>query len=113
LNLFVNTILIIRHTGFIPASYGDLVTYEINQDKNPYVTHNEAAGQDDSGNYEVKDGSLGRIYEVVKSGKHFFAVLDEKIIAANFSSGRSKNDISFGINSDIDNSGKEREIMGR
>lgn len=102
------------------ASYGDLVTFEIDKTNQGYTLSNETTSQTETGNYDVLDanayggsGLFEGIYQVVANNDTFFAVeLDDKIIAANFPSGNPSNDISFGVSSEISNVGKESQIAG-
>lgn len=96
------------------ASYGDLVTFSIDQDNQSYVLTNETTGNTETGNYEVSTDSLFRgVYKVEANTETFFGIeLDDKLVTANFPSGNSNNDISFGVSSEIDNSGKLNQIAG-
>ncbi|KAA3645157.1 MAG: hypothetical protein DWP98_11620 [Bacteroidetes bacterium] len=115
-----NSTSINKYSG--SASYGDLVTFSIDKSNNTYTLNNETFANTESGSFEVLSdtvfgGVYGNIfegiYQVVANNDTFFAVeLDDKIIAANFPSGNSNNDISFGVSSEIDNSGRQSEIAG-
>ena len=95
------------------ASYGDLMTFEINQSKKTYKLHNETTGKSESGSYVVNESKAKGLYAAKAGGESFYAVeLDDKIIASNFPSGNSANQISFGVSSEIDNTGKEALIAG-
>jgi len=95
------------------GSKGDLITFSINQTNKTYSVHNETTGNDDNGTYTVKTGDLNNIYEVTASGETFFAVeLSDKIIAANFPTGNSENDISFGVSSSLSYLNNSANIIG-
>ena len=96
------------------ASYGDLVTFSIDQSNQTYVLSNETTGNTETGNYQVStDSTFKGIYMVDAGGSNFFGIeLDDKIVTANFPSGNASNDISFGVSSEIDNSGRLNEIAG-
>ncbi len=96
------------------ATYGDLVTFSINKTEGSYTLNNETTGQTESGNYTVStDTYFKGVYQVSAGGNTFFGIeLDDKIVTANFPSGNSSNDLSFGVSSEIDNSGRLNEIAG-
>ncbi|QNL21783.1 hypothetical protein HZR84_07485 [Hyphobacterium sp. CCMP332] len=96
------------------ASYGDLVTFSIDQVNQSYVLDNETTGETESGNYDVMSlNGLEGVYKVSADGSNFFGVeLDDKIVVGNFPSGNAQNDISFGVSSEIDNSTRLNEIAG-
>ncbi len=95
------------------ASYGDLVTFEIDKTSKTYEVNNHTTGQNDNGTYTIMDGVLSGIYKVAAGNNKFYAVeLDDKVIAANFPTGNAENNISFGISSTINNVGKESQIVG-
>ncbi len=95
------------------ASYGDLVTFEINQTQHAYSVHNETTGLNENGSYSIMDGELNGVYKVTNATATFYAVeLAGKIIAANFPTGRAENNMSFGVSSSINNVGNENNIAG-
>ena len=95
------------------ASYGDLVTFEINQTQHTYSVHNETTGLNENGAYSLMNGELNGIYKITNTTSTFYAVeLTDKIIAANFPTGRPDNNISFGVSSSINNVGNEANIAG-
>lgn len=104
----------IKNTYSGSASHGDLMTFEINQSKKTYQLDNETTGRTETGSYTVNSlGNTNGLYTAKAGGESFFAVeLDDKIIACNFPSGNASNEISFGVSSEIDNSGKESELAG-
>lgn len=95
------------------ASYGDLVTFEINQTQHTYSVHNETTGLNENGSYSIMNGELNGIYKITNATSSFYAVeLADKIIAANFPTGRTENNMSFGVSSSINNIGNESNIAG-
>lgn len=95
------------------ASYGDLVTFEINQTQHAYSVHNETTGLNENGSYSIMDGELNGVYKITNATATFYAVeLAGKIIAANFPTGRAENNMSFGVSSSINNVGNENNIAG-
>ncbi len=86
------------------GSYGDLITFNVNQIDQTYMVTNETTGLKDQGSYEVLEGEFSGIYKIKVNESTFYAVeLSDKIIAANFPTGNTNNDISFGISKTIDN----------
>lgn len=96
------------------ASEGDVVTFSIDQDNLAYSYTNETTGSSGSGSYTVMDDNrFEGIYQVATGSDYFYAVeLDNKILAANFNTGNATNEISFGISSAFDNTGKTDQIAG-
>lgn len=96
------------------ASYGDLVTFSIDKNNGTYTLVNETTNQTENGSFTVStDTYFQGIYQVDAGGSTFFGIeLDDKIVTANFPSGNSQNDISFGVSSEIDNSGRLNQIAG-
>ena len=86
------------------GSYGDVITYEIDEDNNSYSYTNETTGQSDSGTFTASSNSnLPGVYEVSIGGDLFYAVeLAEKVFATSLPSGRAENKLCFGISSDLD-----------
>jgi hypothetical protein len=103
----------IKNTYAGSGAYGDLVTFDINQTYKSYTTHNETTNQLSSGNYTILDGQLQGIYKVTAASNTFFAVeLNNKFLAANFPTGNTKNNLSMGISSKIDNTNNMTNIAG-
>ncbi len=96
------------------GSHGDLLTFEINKTDQSYVLYNETTSQTATGSYNIlADNNLSGIYHVNSGGLNFFGVeLDDKIIAGNFPSGNTQNEITFGVSSEIDNSANTNSIAG-
>ena len=95
------------------GSKGDLITFSINQTDKTYTVHNETTGNDDNGVYTVKTGNFNGIYEVTANNETFFAVeLSDKVLAANFPTGNSENDISFGVSSSLSYLNNSANIIG-
>jgi len=95
------------------ASFGDLVTFSINRTTKSYAVHNETTSTNESGVYTDLTTTFSGVKSIVVGTNHFYAVeLTDKIIAANFPTGRAENNISFGVSSAIDNSGRVSEIAG-
>lgn len=96
------------------ASHGDLMTFEINQSNKTYTLYNETFKKTETGSYVVKEsGNFNGLYEAKAGGESFYAVeLDDKVIASNFPSGNASNEISFGVSSELDNTGKESQVAG-
>ena len=96
------------------GSHGDLLTFEINKTDQSYVLYNETTSQSATGSYGVLSSSnLDGIYHINTGGTDFFGVeLDDKIVAGNFPSGNTQNNITFGVSSEIDNSAHINDIAG-
>jgi len=95
------------------GSYGDLVTFDINQTTKSYTTRNETTGQSSSGTYTLLGENLQGIYKITSNQKTYFAVeLNDKFLAANFPTGNPQNNLSVGITSEIDNSNNMTNIAG-
>ncbi len=96
------------------ASAGDIVTFSINPSDNTYRVENSTTGRTETGSYTVMaSDELSGIKKVTSGSKSFFAVeLTDKVIAANFPTGNDNNDISFGVSSAFDNTGKESSFAG-
>lgn len=87
------------------ATYGDLVTFSINNTDLTYSLYNETTSQTESGSYSVMDSEFSGVYEITAGSTNFYGVeLGDKIVVGNFPSGNSNNDLSFGVSSEIDNS---------
>lgn len=96
------------------ASHGDLITIEIKDSDNSFEIYNETTGESSTGNYEDMSGNdVEGILMFDNGTEKFFTIeLDDKVIASTFPSGNAQNDISFGVTSEIDNTGKESLIAG-
>lgn len=95
------------------ASFGDLVTFSIDRTNKTYAVHNETTGTNESGVYTDLTTTFSGVKSIVVGTTHFYAVeLTDKIVAANFPTGRQENNISFGVSSEIDNSTRVNEIAG-
>lgn len=95
------------------GSKGDLITFSMNHTNKTYTVHNETTGNDDNGTYTVKTGSFNNIYQVTVHNETFFAVeLSDKVLAANFPTGNSENDISFGVSSSLSYLNNSTNIIG-
>lgn len=100
-----------RYAG--SAAAGDLVTFNINETDHTYVVVNETTGQSQTGAYTVMSNELAGMYQIAGGGATFYAVeLQKQILAANFPTGNPTNTISFGVSSDLDNTGKTAMIAG-
>ncbi len=64
------------------GSYGDVITYQIDEDNNTYSYINETTGESDSGTYTSSSvQNLNGVYEISIASDKFYAVeLDDKII---------------------------------
>ncbi|MFW6134237.1 MAG: hypothetical protein ACOC5R_01515 [Elusimicrobiota bacterium] len=103
----------VKYTYSGSASAGDLVVFTVDQTNQTYETENITTGQTDTGSYSVLSGNLTGVKEVNVGSDYFFAVeLDDKIIAANFPTGNNDNELSYGVSSAIDNTGKVDQIEG-
>lgn len=95
------------------GSKGDLITFGINQTDKTYTVHNETTGNDGNGTYIVQTGNFNNIYKVTANSETFFAVeLSDKVLAANFPTGNSQNDISFGVSSSLSYLNNITNIVG-
>ena len=96
------------------GSHGDLLTFEINKTDQSYTLYNETTSQTETGSYGILSGNnLDGVYHISSGNSNFFGVeLDDKIIAGNFPSGNTQNDITFGVSSEIDNSNRLNDIAG-
>ena len=80
------------------ASYGDVVTFDIDPVARTYTVHNETTGASASGSYAVQPNELAGIYKVVVGTDTFYAVeLTDRLLAANFPTGNPGNTLSFGL----------------
>jgi len=86
------------------GSYGDVITYSIDENNNTYSYTNETTGQSDSGTFTTSSNTnLTGVYEVSIGGENFYAVeLAEKVFATSLPSGRAENKLCFGISADLD-----------
>jgi hypothetical protein len=105
--------VVVKNTYSGSGSYGDLVTFEINQTDHTYSIYNESTGQSSSGTYTIQTGQLQGVYRINIGGNSFFSVeLSDKFLAANFPTGNPLNNLSFGISSEIDNTNNMANIAG-
>lgn len=86
----------------VAASYGDIISYELNNTSKTYTYSNETTGQSGSGSYVVSSNSnLTGIYEISSGGNTYYAIeLAKKIMATTVPSGRTENKLCFGITAD-------------
>lgn len=95
------------------ASYGDLITFDINQTTGTYNIYNQTTGVSSGGNYTVMPGNFSGIYQINAGSYSCYAVeLNDRILAANFPTGNPGNNISYGISQAINNVGNESNIAG-
>jgi len=101
-----------RYSG--SASYGDLITFQLDKQNSRFSIFNETTNQSESGTFTTRTDSLfSGVYQVIAAGDTFFGIeLDDKIAVANFPSGNNQNDIVFGVSSEIDNTGKINQMVG-
>ncbi|MBN1188010.1 MAG: hypothetical protein JXB49_37390 [Bacteroidales bacterium] len=92
---------------------GDLITFAINQTQKTYTVHNETTNTDNEGTYSVMSGNFNGIYKVTANSGTFFAVeVADEILAANFPTGNSDNNISFGVSSSLSYLNNSTNITG-
>ncbi len=96
------------------AAHGDLVVFEVDEVGQTYTIYNETTGTQASGSYSLSTvPQLQGVWEVSNGTETSFAVnLPGTLIAANFDTGRLENNISFGVNAELDNTGKVALIQG-
>lgn len=92
---------LVYNTYMGSASYGDLVTFELDKEELTYVLNNETTDQSEEGTFKVLDQDLAGLYHLESGTEDYFAVeLSEKIAVSTFPSGRSQNDLIFGVTSE-------------
>ncbi len=86
------------------ASYGDVITYEVDEGNKTYKYHNETTNQTDSGTFVVStDAATEGVYKISIGSDNFYAVeLEDKIFATSLPSGRVDNLLSVSISSELD-----------
>jgi len=96
------------------ATYGDLITFAINTDDQTYELYNETTDATEKGSYSIiSEAEVDGLYHMSAGGDDFFGLeLDDKIVVGNFPSGRSSNELTFGVTSEVDNSTYESQIPG-
>ena len=95
------------------ASYGDVVTFDIEPNGHTYKTHNETTGASTSGSYTILANELAGIYKVLVGTDKFYAVeLSDRLMAANFPTGNTGNTISFGLTAEASLAGWQTHFVG-
>ncbi len=87
------------------GSYGDVITYEVDEEANTYKYNNETTGQSDSGTFTYStDENLSAVYEVTLNGSEtYYAIeLADEAFATSLPSGRADNALCFSISNEID-----------
>jgi hypothetical protein len=88
----------------LTGSYGDLITYTIDEINLTYSYVNETTGATGSGTYFMSaDPNLSGVYEISSGGETFYTILlADKFMVTSVPSGRPENKLCFGVSSDLD-----------
>ncbi len=99
------------------GSYGDLISFKIDQTNKKYHFFNETNNASDSGNYMLSSHpKLQGVYEFLYDNSTYYGIeLPGKMFVTSVSSGNQKNTLCFGINGkqDLNSSINKASITGK
>ncbi|MEQ8910081.1 MAG: hypothetical protein RIC95_12860 [Vicingaceae bacterium] len=106
------------------ASYGDILSLEIDQTNSTYTANNLTNGATVSNSYTELDAALdidGTLYDVFEGlyeidestgGKSYAIEIADRILAGNFPTGRAENDIFLSVTDEASIVGQENQMAG-
>jgi hypothetical protein len=87
----------------VTGSYGDVITYTIDEVNHTYSYTNETTGATGSGSYTMSTNpNMPGVFEISSGGQTYYTIeLADKFMATSMPSGRPENKLCFGVSSDL------------